>query len=71
MKIIVFPDNYEITDKMVDNCQGYVIVSEDKKSFTIERCPALSNTRLFMKHKGYKRHISRLKSILLAKKKGK
>ena len=66
MKIVVFPDEYEVTDEMIDDSQCVLTISEDKKSFTIERQPALSNTRLFMKHKGYKRHIGELKSIILA-----
>ena len=69
MKIVVFPDDYVIPDNMVDDCQCLVTVAKDKKSFTIERQPALSNTRLFMKHKGYKRHIGELKSIILAEEK--
>jgi hypothetical protein len=66
MKILCFPDEYEITDEMIDNCKCYVTVSEDKKQFSIERQATLSNTRLFMKHLGYYRHIGELKSILLA-----
>ena len=68
MKILVFPDDYNITDEMIDDCQCFITVDTDHKSFLIERQPALSNTRLFMKHLGYKRHIGQLKHILLAHK---
>ena len=69
MKILVFPDEYEVSDEMIDNCQCYLITSKDKKSFTVERQPALSNTRLFMKHLGYKRNMGDLKSVILAERK--
>ena len=73
MKIVVFPDDVEIKDGviddwMIDACQCMVTVDDDRKGFVIDRQIALSNTRLFMKHLGYKRSISELKHVLLAEK---
>ena len=71
MKILVFPDEVEINDDLIDDCQCMVTVDENRKSFVINRQIALSNTRLFMKHLGYQRSMSELKHILLAEKKEK
>ncbi len=67
MKILVFAEDVD-TDDLVDKCNVMVTVNEDRKGFEIQRHVALSNTRLFMKLLGYKRHISELKHILLAEK---
>lgn len=71
MKIFVFPDDTEINENMIDACQCMVTVDKDRKSFTIDRQVALSNTRLFMKHLGHVRSMSELKHILLAEPKEK
>jgi hypothetical protein len=46
-----------------------ITVNEDRKGFEINRHVALSNTRLFLKLLGHKRHMSELKHILLAENK--
>ena len=69
MKILVFAENVDISDDLIDKCDVMVTVNEDRKGFEINRHVALSNTRIFMKLLGYKRHMSELKHILLAEKK--
>ena len=69
MKILVFADNVPIDD-LIDSCEIMLTISNDKKSFEIDRHTALSNTRLYLKNARYgHRHISELKNILLAEKK--
>jgi len=69
MKILVFPEDVEITDDLIDKCNTMVTINNDRNGFVIDRQVALSNTRLFMKHLGYKRSMSELKHILMAEKK--
>lgn len=69
MKIIVLPNDEDVTDELIDKSSVVVTIDSDRKGFLIDRQVALSNTRLFMKIKGHHRHMSELKHILLAEKK--
>ena len=70
MKIVVFADNVDVNDDLIDKSDVVITVDEDRKGFQINRhvviCP---NSRLFLNavHGGH-RHMSELKHILLAKK---
>jgi hypothetical protein len=71
MRIFVYADDIDLSDKEIDEVSIILDITEDRKGFIIKRHTALSNTRLFPKYcKGASlRHISELKHILLAERK--
>jgi hypothetical protein len=66
MKILVYAENVELSDKDIDKIDVILDVDEDHKGFTIKRHTKLSNTRLYPSIKAPHRHMSELKHIILS-----
>ena len=67
MIVVVYPDEYKLTDEEIDKSKAVLEINEDHKSFKIKRhLPLAPNFRLYPSCRYPDRHISGLKSIILA-----